>query len=86
MSKVEIPAGFSLPVHRHPHPRYAYVLEGRIRVTNLDAAMAVEYGPGDVIIEARGQWHTGTALGTGPVRLLVIDQTPPGETNTARRD
>jgi quercetin dioxygenase-like cupin family protein len=86
VTRVEIPAGASLPVHKHPHPRYAWVLEGRIRVTNLDTGGAVEYGPGGVIIEARGQWHTGTALGTEPVRLLVIDQTPPGEANTVRRD
>lgn len=83
--RVEIPAGASLPVHKHPHPRYAVVLEGRIRVTNLDTGVVVEYGPGEVIIEARGQWHTGTALGTELVRLLVIDQTPPGETNTVLR-
>jgi quercetin dioxygenase-like cupin family protein len=77
---VEIPAGASLPVHRHPYQRYGYVLSGRIRVDNLDAGSTATYGPGDVIIEALGQWHTGTALGDAPVTLLVIDQVPPGVT------
>jgi len=77
-STVDIPAGARLPVHRHPHQRYGYVLSGRIRVDNLDAGSSVTYGPGEVIIEALGQWHTGTALGTEPVKLLVIDQVPPG--------
>lgn len=75
---VEIPAGGRLPVHRHPHQRYGYVLSGRIQVDNLDAGTSVTYGPGEVIIEALGQWHTGAALGTEPVKLLVIDQVPPG--------
>lgn len=75
---VDIPAGARLPVHRHPHQRYGYVLSGRIQVDNLDAGSSITYGPGDVIIEALGQWHTGTALGAEPVKLLVIDQVPPG--------
>lgn len=85
-TRVTIPAGASLPVHKHPYQRYGFVESGRIRVSNLDTGTAVEYGPGETIIEARGQWHTGTALGDAPVVLLVIDQTPPGEGNTVMRD
>ena len=86
VSRVVIPAGSKLPVHRHPYPRYAYVEAGRIRVTNVDTGGEVEFAPGGFIVEAIGQWHTGLALGTEDVRLLVIDQHPPGETNTVRRD
>lgn len=75
---VEIPVGGVLPTHRHPHQRYGYVLSGRIRVDNLDTGTSVEYGPGEVIIEARDQWHSGATQGAEPARLLVIDQTPPG--------
>jgi quercetin dioxygenase-like cupin family protein len=85
-SRVTIPAGATLPIHKHPHQRYGFVESGRIRVTNLDTGTSVEYGPGETIIEARGQWHTGTALGDAPVVLLVIDQTPPGEGNTVMRE
>lgn len=86
VSRVVIPAGSKLPIHKHPWPRYAYVEAGRIRVTNIDTGGEVEFEPGGFIVEAVGQWHTGLALGPEDVRLLVIDQHPPGETTTVRRD
>lgn len=82
---VEMPAGYVLPSHKHPYARYGYVLSGHIRVDNQDAGTSVEYGPGDLIMEARDQWHSGTVLGDQPVKLLVIDQTPPGEGNLVRK-
>ncbi|HYE47706.1 MAG TPA: cupin domain-containing protein [Caulobacter sp.] len=86
VSRVTIPAGTSLPVHKHPFQRLAYVESGRIRVSNLDTGASIEFKPGDTIVEARDQWHTGTALGDTPVVLLVIDQTPPGAANTVRKE
>ena len=86
VSRVTIPAGASLPVHKHPFQRYAYVEAGSIVVRNLDTGTSVEFKPGDTIVEARGQWHTGTALGKEPVVLLVIDQTPPGAVNMERKE
>lgn len=86
VSRVVIPAGSKLPVHKHPYPRYAYVEAGHIRVTNIDTGGEVEFAPGGFIVEAMDQWHTGLALGPDDVRLLVIDQHPPGEGNTVRRD
>jgi quercetin dioxygenase-like cupin family protein len=86
VSRVTIAAGASLPIHKHRFQRLAYVEAGHLKVSNLDTGTSVEYRPGDTIIEARDQWHTGTALGDVPVVLLVIDQTPPGEPNTVRRD
>lgn len=82
---VEIPAGGVLPAHRHPYQRYGYILSGKIRVDNLDTGESTTYGPGEAIIEALGQWHTGTALGDAPVRILVFDQTPPGVVNMERK-
>ena len=78
----DIPAGASLPVHKHPHPRYAYVLAGRLEVSTGDNTKSFEYGPGDFIIEMLNEWHYGKTLGTEAVKLLVIDQAPAGETNT----
>lgn len=86
VSRVTIAAGTSLPVHRHPYQRYAYVESGSITVRNLDTGTAMEFKPGATIVEARGQWHTGAAMGTEPVVLLVIDQTPPGKANTERKE
>lgn len=85
VSETLIPAGASLPEHRHPYPRYIRVLSGRVAVKNLDTGETRELGPGDFAVEALEQWHTGQALGSEDVRLLVIDQTPPGESNMVRR-
>lgn len=86
VSRVTIPAGASLPIHKHPYQRLAYVESGALTVRNLDTGGSVDFKPGDTIIEARGQWHTGTASTAGPVVLLVIDQTPPGKANTERKE
>ncbi|HEX6866980.1 MAG TPA: cupin domain-containing protein [Caulobacteraceae bacterium] len=85
VTRVVIPAGTTLPVHKHPYPRYAEVETGRILVMNLQTGTDREYGPGDFIVEAVGQWHTGAVISTTDVRLLVIDQHPPGEGNTVQR-
>lgn len=78
----EIPPGAKLPVHKHPHPRYAYVLAGCLKVSTGDDTKSFEYGPGDFIVEVLDTWHYGETLGSETVKLLVIDQAPPGETNT----
>ncbi|MGH6881406.1 cupin domain-containing protein [Hypericibacter sp.] len=74
VSTYEIAKGATLPEHKHPYPRYAYVLAGEIRVTNTDAGKSETYKAGDFIIEAIGQWHHAENVGDGPVKLLVIDQ------------
>jgi quercetin dioxygenase-like cupin family protein len=58
------------------------VLQGRLKVSTGDGSRSFEYGPGDVIVEMLDAWHYGETLGSETVKLLVIDQTPPGETNT----
>lgn len=78
VSTYEIAAGARLPSHEHPSTRYAYVMSGELRVTNTEMNEATTYKTGDFIIEAVGQWHYGEALGSEPVRLLVIDQVEKG--------
>lgn len=78
----DIPPGAVLPVHKHPYPRYAYVLSGRLEVSTDDGANEFEYEPGDVVVEMLDTWHSGRAIGHETVRLLVIDQMPAGEGNT----
>lgn len=85
VSETLIPAGGVLPEHRHPYPRYIRVLSGRVAVRNLETGQTRELKAGDFAVEALGQWHTGQALGAEPVRLLVIDQAPRGESNMVRR-
>ena len=85
VSRVVIPRGASLPVHKHLYPRYAHVVSGRLRVDDTDSGASREFKPGDFIVEALDRWHSSTALGEEPVELLVIDQVKPGEVNSVRR-
>jgi quercetin dioxygenase-like cupin family protein len=86
VSRFVIPPGATLPVHAHPAQRYGYVLSGQLTVTLSDTGQASTYKPGEFIVEARGQWHFGTALGLEPVVLLVIDQVEAGHPNTVLKD
>jgi quercetin dioxygenase-like cupin family protein len=86
VSQTVIPAHGALPVHKHPYPRYVYVLAGRVRVTNLVTGQAFELKAGDMTIDPVDQWHKAEALGDGPARLVAVDQAPPGAATTIRQD
>ena len=81
----EFPAGAPLPVHRQPYPRYAYIISGRLRVTYVDEKLVREFGPGEVMIEGVDQWHFVEAVGPEGVKVMTIDQTPPGKGNVELR-
>ena len=83
---LEIAPGAVLPEHKHPYPRYGYVLAGTLRVTNTDSGTSMVYGVGDFIVEAVDQWHRGASIGSEPVRLLVIDQVENGQGNVVTRE
>lgn len=81
VSTYDIPPGAALPKHKHPFPRYAYVLAGTLKVTNLDIGRTDTFKTGDFILEAVDQWHQGANTGTEPVKLLVIDMVEKGKSN-----
>jgi quercetin dioxygenase-like cupin family protein len=85
VSTYDVMPGATLPVRKHPYPRYAYVLSGTLRVTNRETGHSDTYKPGDFILEAVGQWHTGDNIGDEPLKLLVIDMVEKGQTNTVLR-
>lgn len=85
VSTYEIAPGAALPAHRHPFPRFGYMLAGSLRVTNLETAKSDDYKAGDFIPEAIGQWHQGSNIGDGPAKLLVIDQVEKGQLNVEVR-
>ena len=85
VTRVVLPAGGMLPMHRHPWQRIAYVESGRIRVA-YEGGRVVEAGPGEAIVEAVDVWHEGRALGNAPVTIVVIDQVPPGRSNVVPRN
>lgn len=84
MSRVTIPAGGMMPPHKHPYQRLAIVVEGAVKVTNLVTGTVSIVKAGEISAESRDQWHKGEALDGKPAVLLVIDQTPPGESNMIR--
>ena len=86
ISETTIPPHGALPVHKHPYPRYVYVLSGRVRVTNLDTGQAAELKAGDMTIDPVGQWHRAEALDEDAVRLITVDQAPPGAATTVLRE
>jgi quercetin dioxygenase-like cupin family protein len=81
----EIPLRANLPDHKHPYPRYGYILSGSLRVTDTETGQSRTYRPGDFVVESVGRWHTGANLGEEPVRLLVIDIVQNGHANTILR-
>ena len=85
VSTFEIAVGATLPVHKHPFARYAYVEAGTLKVTNVETSKSNTYKTGDFIVEMIGQWHQATNIGDGPVKLLVIDQVEQGAKNTVLR-
>ncbi len=86
VSTYDIPGGATLPVHKHPFPRYAYVLAGTLQVTNSDTGKSNTYKTGDFIVEMIGEWHQAINVGTDSVKLVVIDQVEEGTQNTVLRE
>ena len=81
----DIAPGTTLPVHKHPFPRYGYVLAGTLKVTNVDTGKSDTFKAGDFIVEMIDQWHQGSNIGADPVKLLVIDQIEAGAKATVLR-
>ncbi len=75
VTRLTIDPGAGLPVHKHPYPRYAYILKGEIEVT-IEGRKPHLYHAGEFIPEVIDGWHFGTNHGQQPVELLVIDHTP----------
>jgi quercetin dioxygenase-like cupin family protein len=85
VTQVELPPGGRLAPHKHPFPRVVNVLSGRLRVTNLDTGQVRDVAAGDWVVDAVEQWHEAAVVGDTPVRLLTIDQAPPGAAVTIPR-
>ena len=85
VSTYDIAPGAKLPQHKHPYQRYAYVLQGELNVVQVGRSSRI-YKSGEFIAESVNRWHFGETVGTAPVKLLVIDQLPPGRASTLLRD
>lgn len=85
VSETTLPVGGRLAAHKHPYPRVVNILAGRLKVTNLDTGQVREAKAGDWMVDAVEQWHEAVVLGDEPVRILTIDQAPPGAAVTVPR-
>ena len=86
VTETTIPAGGGLAAHKHPYPRLVQVLSGRLKITNLDTGQAREVTAGDWLVDAVDQWHEAAVIGAEPVRVMTIDQAPPGAQVTIPRN
>lgn len=86
ITRTELPVGGRLAAHKHPYPRLVQVQAGRLAIRNLDTGENREVKAGDWVVDAIDQWHEGVVLGDEPVRLLTIDQAPPGAAVTVPRN
>ena len=85
VSETTVPPHGQIASHKHPYPRYVYVLSGQVKVTNLATGESYELKAGDMSVDPVDQWHKAEALGSGPARLIALDQTPPGVSNVVRQ-
>jgi len=84
VTRVDVPANFLIPCHKHPWSRYVYLEAGAVRVTNYTANRVNDFAAGDELVEAIDQWHDARVISPGPARLIVVDQVPqvpPGTVN-----
>lgn len=81
VSIYDIPAFATLPIHKHPYPRYGYVLSGTLQVVNVETGHAEVFKANDLILEGVDHWHKASSVGPEPVKLLVIDYLKAGETS-----
>ena len=86
VSEAVIPPGGRLAPHKHPYLRIGHVAAGRLKVTNHVTGKVVELKAGDWVVDPIDQWHEGEVVGAEPVRLLLIDQAPPGAQLTIPRN
>jgi quercetin dioxygenase-like cupin family protein len=76
----ELPVGAALPMHKHPYPRYAYIMQGEVEFIYPPDNHVVKWKEGTFAAEAPNHWHWGRNSGDVPMKILVIDHLPEGET------
>lgn len=80
VSIVTVAPGANTPLHHHPAPLVAYILEGEL---------TVDYGPqgkkvfrqGEAMVETMDFPHRGLNFGSTPVRLLAVSLGAEGTAN-----
>lgn len=69
--KIEIPPGFTLPLHRHPVINAGVLLAGELTVTTEDGT-SLHLSAGEAIVEVVDTWHSGRNDGDVPATIIVF--------------
>ena len=60
--KISVPQGVKIPLHCHPVPLAAYVLEGTLEVIKSSGEKKI-FRQGEAFIEVMNTWHKGSGVG-----------------------
>ncbi|MBO6524225.1 MAG: cupin domain-containing protein [Balneolaceae bacterium] len=71
ISRITMPVGFELPVHKHTTPLGGMILEGELTVTKENGESKV-FKAGDPIVEVMNTWHAGKNTGEVPTVLIAF--------------
>lgn len=63
--------GGRTPLHQHPVPVYAYVLEGEVEL-QTEGGEPQRYAAGEAWLESQNRMHQAFAVGDGPAKLLIV--------------
>jgi len=75
--RITIPAGVTLPMHRHPVINAAVITKGRLEV-KLSTGQYREFSAGDALVEVVNTVHSGRALPGSDVEVIVFYAGTPG--------
>ena len=71
VSRITIPSGTELGVHKHPIPLSAYVVSGELTVIKNDTEQQI-FTAGQAIVETVDIWHYGRNAGSEDVVLIAF--------------
>ena len=83
--RIQIPAGVVLPWHTHPVINAAVILRGALELNLKDGTTKV-FQPGQAIVEVIDTVHTGKAIGSEDVDVVVFYAGVDGMPTTVLQD
>jgi len=70
-TRITLPPGASVPLHLHPVPLFAYILQGEL-VVDYGSQGTRTYRKGDAFVEAFHTPHSGHNGGKGNLQILAV--------------
>ncbi len=71
ISRITMPVGSELPVHKHTTPLGGIILEGELTVTKENGESKI-FKAGDPIVEVMNTWHAGKNTSDVPTVLIAF--------------